>query len=144
MMRQIYIIWLLVTCGHWALAQQTPPLVSVKFERATVQSFVTTLESAANYHFYYDPVTMDSLRITLTVTKKTVPEILALALNESGYHYLVNGESVFLTKTQALEGELAAGWFGIQPKLNKTSGNTTQKIPGFITDDSEKKITEAK
>src|SRR5580658_2318021 len=78
--------------------QSTIKLISVNFQNATVEQFVTELESKTGYAFYYHAVKFDSLRVTLSVTDKPLETVLDLAFSHKDFHYTIIQQQVFLTK----------------------------------------------
>jgi len=93
-----------------ASGQQSSKLISVNFQQATVAQFVNELESKSSYHFYYDPVQFDSLRVTLQVNEKPVETVLDLAFKNTDFHYAINRQQVFLTRGRQIKTELAQGF----------------------------------
>ncbi len=135
-MKQLYLIIFLLLTGFALQAQSNMDKpVSASFTQAHVEEFVTTLERQTGYHFYYDPIGFDSLRITLQVNARPLTEVLRLAFASTTYHYAIAGDQVFLTKGQQISTELAAGYFGTQPAaesnanaINFNTGNAKEAV----------------
>jgi len=122
-----------------AAQQNNTKLISVNFQKVTIGQFVNELESKSGYHFYYDPIPFDSLKITLQVDEKPLETILDMAFKSTDFHYAIVQQEVFLTKGRQIKTELASG-FSIA-----TAGNTQarQTTVADYTDDIDKKVPEA-
>jgi hypothetical protein len=122
-------------------AQQTnAKLISVNFQQAPVAQFVNDLESKSRYHFYYDQVQFDSLRVTLQVDNKPVDFILEMAFKNTGYHYAISENFVFLTKGRQIKTGLARGF------TETTTAITTPSEQAAVADyttDADKKVANA-
>src|SRR5580693_7725673 len=124
-----------------ASAQQSNvKLISVNFQQATVAQFVNDLESKSSYHFYYDPVSFDSLKVTLQVNDKSVEAILDMAFKNTDYHYAITQQQqVFLTKGRQIKTELAPGFLQAATKVQT---NQTSAVADY-TDEKDKKVADA-
>ena len=60
--------------------QPAEQLVSGDFVRVPFEEFVRQLEAQTSYRFYFDPQSVDSLRITLRVQNQPLPTVLYQAL----------------------------------------------------------------
>ncbi len=70
-MRYLYLFTLLFSLSKVSLAQGIDgPQVSVNFQQANIETVVSDLESKTGYHFYYDAVVFDSLRVTLQLNQQ--------------------------------------------------------------------------
>lgn len=137
-MRKLYLILLLIIFFKGLQAQNTP-LISVDFKQADIQQFTAELESKTGYHFYYDNLQFDSLRITLQVNQKPLITVLQQAFVNTKYHFAITAShEVFLTKDRELQTALAAGYYN--GNVNETA---TQTVTDFTTIGAEKKVTEA-
>lgn len=124
-----------------ASAQQSNiKLISVNFQQATAAQFVNDLESKSSYHFYYDPLSFDSLKVTLQVNDKSVEAILDMAFKNTDYHYAITQQQqVFLTKGRQIKTELAPGFLQAATKVQT---NQTSAVADY-TDEKDKKVAEA-
>ena len=78
---------------------------------------------------------MDSLRVTLTLTQKTLSVILDKAFENTIYHYFITDDhEVILTKNLKVTADLAPGIFNNQP-----AATTSPATPATIVDYSEEK-----
>ncbi len=124
-----------------ASAQQTNiKLLSGNFQQAKIAQFVSDLESKSSYHFYYDPVSFDSLKVTLQVNDKSIETILDMAFKNTDYHYAITQQQqVFLTKGRQIKTELAPGFLQAATKVQTNQISTVVDY----TDDKDKKVAEA-
>jgi len=123
-----------------ATAQQNnAKLISVNVQKVTLGQFVNELESKSGYHFYYDPIPFDSLKITLQADQKPLETILDMAFKSTDFHYAIVQQEVFLTKGRQIKTELAPGFSAA------TAGNTQTKqtTVADYTEDADKKVPEA-
>ncbi|WPU98452.1 TonB-dependent receptor [Mucilaginibacter sp. cycad4] len=116
--------------------------ISVNFQQATIEQFVTELEAKSGYSFFYDPMQFDSLKVTLQVTNKPVETILSQAFKNTGFSFAITKQQqVFLTKGREIQTGLAVGYFGITA-ANATAANMSVS-PVNADLDKDKKIPEA-
>ncbi|HEY5327235.1 MAG TPA: STN domain-containing protein, partial [Mucilaginibacter sp.] len=114
--------------------------ISVNFQNANAEQFVSELESKTGFNFFYDPIKFDSLRVTLNVTDKPLETVLDMAFGNNDFHYAIIHQQVFLTKGRILQPHLAAGFFNSAP--TEANGKQTVAIADY-TDEKEKKVAEA-
>jgi hypothetical protein len=140
-MRKIYLLsFCFLVFFKIATAQQSNKLISVNFQQATIAQVVRDIESKSTYHFYYDPVEFDSLRVTIQVLDKPLETILDQAFKGTDYYYAITQQQVFLTKGRQIKAELAPGF------LPSTAANATAKQTAVIadyTDERDKKVPDA-
>jgi hypothetical protein len=135
--------YLVILCFLFSLqmarAQQgATKLISVNFQQATISQVVNDLESKTGYHFYYDQVQFDSLKVTLQVNDKPLTTILDMAFDKTDFHYAITQQEVFLTKGRQIKTELAAGFL-----QTKTAPVKQAAVVADYTDITEKKVAEA-
>jgi hypothetical protein len=119
--------------------------ISVNFQQATIEQFVTELEAKSGYRFFYDPMQFDSLKITLQVTDKPIETILGQAFKNTGFNFsITKQQQVFLTKGREIQTGLAIGYFGITA-ANATAANISVSPANadYSSNDKDKKIPEA-
>jgi hypothetical protein len=116
-MKKIYLLSLvLLSFFKLAFAQEADKkLISVNFQQAKIDQFVSELESKTGYHFYYNPAQFDSLKVTLQLTDRTLESVLYTAFDKTNYHFTIAGQQVFLTRGREIRSGLAEGFFGAQP-----------------------------
>ncbi|MES2275672.1 MAG: TonB-dependent receptor [Bacteroidota bacterium] len=126
----------------WKLnqAQVKPSLISVNYQQAGIETIVADLETKANVHFYYDKALFDSLKVTLQVSQQPITGVLDQVFKGTDFHYAISEQNeVFLTKTRALQTQLADGFFNpVKP------GQSAQAVAQvYSADDRAKKVPEA-
>ena len=100
-------------------AQESKSLISGDFNQMKIEEFVSTLERQTDFHFYYDPVEFDSVRITISVREQPIDKVLELAFTATNYHYSIDEDRhIFLTKGKAINTQLPAGFFAKGGKAN--------------------------
>ncbi len=114
-------------------------IISVNFQQAKIEQFVSELESKTGYHFYYNPTQFDSLKVTVQATEKPLETVLNMAFTNTDFHYTITQQQVFLTKGRRVIPELASGLFNTQPADAAKQTN----IVADYTDEKEKKAVEA-
>jgi hypothetical protein len=142
-MRKIYLLsfcflfFLQITSAQ----QGNVKLISANFQQATIAQFVADLESKSNYHFYYDPIQFDSLKVTLQVNDKPVETVLDMAFKNTDFHYAITLQrQVFLTKGRQIRTDLAPGF--IQTPAGSAPVSQVATVADY-TDERDKKAPEA-
>ncbi len=139
-MKKHYLLFFLLIFVKIALAQQPSKTLSVNFHGAGVEQFVAELELKSGYHFYYNPVQFDSLKVTLDIDNVPLQKILELSFRNTDFHYAITDQKqVLLTKGREIQTTLAAGFF--KGQAADTHQETT--VITDNTDDKDKKIPEA-
>ena len=106
--------------------------ISVNFQQASIEQFVTDLEAKTGLHFYYNPPQFDSLKVTVQATDKPLDMVLGMAFRNTDFHYAITSQAVFLTKGRQLNTTLAPGFFNTP---------TTTAPVAAVTDYTEEKQT---
>jgi len=114
-------------------------IISVNFQQAKIEQFVSELESKTGYHFYYNQTQFDSLKVTVQATDKPLETVLDMAFANTDFHYTITQQQVFLTKGRRVIPELASGFFNTQP----TEAAKQANVVADYTEDKEKKAVEA-
>ncbi|HTH82849.1 MAG TPA: TonB-dependent receptor [Mucilaginibacter sp.] len=112
--------------------------IDVNFQHATMGQVASDIESKTNYHFYYNPADVDSLRITLQATQKSVGYILEQALKGTRCYYAISGREIFITKGREIKTELSEGFFSNE----KPVATKQEAVESFALTDT-KKVVEA-
>lgn len=124
-----------------ALAQQRIVKISANFHQATIAQVVSDIESKSSYHFYYDPIQFDSLRVTIQLNQVSLETVLDMAFKNTDFHYAITPQQqVFLTKGRQIKTELAAGFMPTTPGNAPVQQVTTV---ADYTDERDKKVAEA-
>jgi len=86
------------------------PLISASYNNATISQLVNDIEKATDFHFFYDPLQMDSLRINGEFNQVTVSKLLGQIFTNTEYHFLVDGQQIILTRGKRLFAGLPEGF----------------------------------
>ncbi|RYE30809.1 MAG: TonB-dependent receptor, partial [Sphingobacteriaceae bacterium] len=126
-MKKCYlVIFLLVLCFNVSWAQQPVESISINLKTAKLEQFVSELEQKSSYHFFYNPIETDSLRITLSVLEKPLPVILEQAFRNTDFHFAITTEhQVFITKNSIIQTSLTNADFNVENSKNKTTAITS-------------------
>lgn len=117
-----------------ALAQ-VEPRISVNVTDVPFVRFVEEIEKVSNYHFYFDPVEVDSLRITIKADKETLGNIMQQVLQNSGLQYSVDEEGkVYITKKYKIQTSLPPGFFDRKKNTKDTIAEPAPVLPTAETD----------
>jgi hypothetical protein len=140
-MRKVYLLSFCFLLFLQVATAQQNKLISVNYQQATIGQIVNDLESKSSYHFYYDPASFDSLKVTLQVNNKPVEGILDMVFQNTDFHYAITQQQqVFLTKGRQIKTELAPGF------LTTTTTNANKPVSAvadYTEDDRDKKVAEA-
>ncbi|HVY76541.1 MAG TPA: TonB-dependent receptor [Puia sp.] len=120
-------------------AQKDPQnLISGNFQNLTIAQFADEVESQTNYYFYYDSAALDSVSITITADRQSLPALLDRIFAGTTYNYAIDRHlRVFLTRGVAIQTN-----FGITPapgtlqaeqrSLNATEVDKTSDEPSHL------------
>jgi hypothetical protein len=91
-------------------AQKNPlNLITGDFHDLTIEQFTRELENQTDYYFYYDVSQFDSVRITLSVNREPLSEVLESAFSKTDFFYSIDPhQQVFLTKNAMVQTNLTA------------------------------------
>src|ERR1700741_3784791 len=134
----IYCLWILAfcfTCSYTKVMAQDETRISVNVTDVSFIRFAEEIEKVSNYHFYFDPVEVDSLRITIKADKETLGNIMQLVLQNSGLQYSVDGEGkVYITKKYKIQTALPPGFFDRKKNTKDTIAEPAPVLPTAETD----------
>ncbi len=100
-------------------AQVVPKnLISGNYHELTIAEFTRDIERQTDYYFYYNIAEFDSLRITLSADRETLPSVLERAFLKTDFNFSIGpGNEVFLTRSVAIQMSLD---FSIKDTLKKS------------------------
>lgn len=105
---------------------QDDKTITGDFKDLTFTDFVNQIEKDTKYKFYYNPAWIDSLKINLSVLRKTVPETLDELFQNTELRYAIDKNySVYISIGQSLMTDLPLGFFNDGEQL-KTQKNSNQ------------------
>src|SRR5579863_1734949 len=142
-MKKIFLLgFCFATLFKLASAQDvSKKIISVNFQQATIDQFVSDLETKTGYHFYYTHAQFDSLKVTLQLNDQPLELVLNTAFQKTDFHYSIIDQNVFLTKGRQVSTSLAPGFFNVQPAnaapANAVSDYTVEtqaKVPEATTE----------
>ena len=105
------LVFMFLTVSH-GIAQESINKIKVRLENGSLKQLVEQIESQSNYHFYYDDTLSDSLRANASMIDTSVKEILNEVLNETGFHYAVFEQVIFITKDRQILTQLPSQFTG--------------------------------
>jgi outer membrane cobalamin receptor len=83
--------------------QNSGVTISGKYENTSLIGFITSVESQAGFHFYYNPDEFRDVTINLVADGMPLIEVLDLLFNGPDYFHAVdNNKNIFLTRTPLL------------------------------------------
>ncbi len=111
-MKFIFSVFLICFISLAALAQDDQP-ISADFKNLKFDEFITQLEKNTPYRFFYNPAWTDTIKVNLSVLRKTVPEILDEVFQGKELRYAVDKKSVvYISLGQSIMTDLPFDFFG--------------------------------
>lgn len=90
-------------------------LVSGNFSNMNFQQFVNAIESKTAVRFYFNPASIDSVRINLPPEDRTLGALLDQAFKGTDLHYAIDRyKNIYVVKGRILQGELPEDFFNRQ------------------------------
>lgn len=123
-----------------ATAQHTDPKpVNIILTDTSVNVIVQELERQSGYHFYYDPVQFDSLRMSIAINNQPLKKALEQIFENTAFHFTIlpDKQYVFIIKGAAIQTELPAGFFA------KAAKDTVRRETAGVPDYGDKKKVRA-
>jgi CarboxypepD_reg-like domain/TonB-dependent Receptor Plug Domain len=119
-MRRIYIFCFFFLFFFKGRAQDIKK-ISGNFEGFTFAQLIDRLEPSSGFHFYYDPVEIDSIRIHLHADEMTWQEVLDEVLRNTDFHYSTDPAGrVFIIRAFSIQTHLPPSFF--QARRQNTPG----------------------
>lgn len=86
--------------------------ISGQFNDIPFVQFVRDLEARTDFHFYYNPTDVDSVRVRLLVSDKSLPYILTKIFEGTSLRFAIDERyRVFITAEQGIRLDLPGGFF---------------------------------
>ena len=106
-------LFLLILCSStYTFGQQTNnDLITGDFNKVSFEQFAKKIEAQTSFHFYFDPVQLDSFEITISVAKVHLPSLLNQVFHNTDLHYTIEKEQVFITRGFVSPNESGTGFF---------------------------------
>lgn len=103
-----YYLTFAITVAHG----QTEPLISLRLNQQPFSILVNEVERQTPFRFFFDPVQVDSLFITVNANQVPLAELLDQALLNSGYRYAIDGNQyVYITTDDPILTDLPSNFF---------------------------------
>ncbi|MFI5136308.1 MAG: TonB-dependent receptor domain-containing protein [Sphingobacteriales bacterium] len=137
MKKTLLLIFFLITAKLLFAQSTVGKMISADFKDANIDQFVNELEVKSGYHFYYDRVLFDSLKVTIQVTDKSIDFILDKALRNTVYHFAIvpSKMRVYLMKQKEIETAIAHGYFNSQDSAtNKLPARNAALLTEYVPD----------
>ena len=150
-MRHSYFILMIFFCFFYCASTavgQSKPLITGNFKELKTVQFIREVELASGFHFYYDSLQVDSLRINLIVKEQPLDKVLEQAFANTGFYFSIDrNNNVFLIKGKKINTDLPSGFFGETKVtsdliINHASDFEGIKDSNIITASLENKIYE--
>lgn len=132
-------ITILYFTGKATAQQADPKPVSIILTDTSVNVIVQELERQSGYHFYYDPVQFDSLRMSIAINSQPLKKALEQIFENTAFHFTIlpDKQYVFITKGAVIQTELPAGFFA------KVLKDTLRREQAGVPDYGDKKKVRA-
>ncbi len=92
----LFITYIILTLSPSLQAQNADQQLSFNIRNATLQEFIKRMENSTGYSFIYGEEVKINKKITLTVTKKTLKEILDIVFADEPVSYRIIGKHISL------------------------------------------------
>jgi hypothetical protein len=143
-MRVILVVFLLIFFNtHVLLAQGNDPanrLIDVEFKDATINQFVSDIETKTGVRIYYDISQFEGFRISIAATGKPLAFILEQVFKGSNYHFIFGDDNlVFLTERSQIITDLAEPFFN----TGKRQKNGLAEVPDYFNQKNSKNTPKA-
>lgn len=135
-LRYLIAVLLLVFCQN--LVGQSSPLITGHFQEMKASAFIKELEKATDYKYYYDTTAFDSVRVSLSVEKKPLKEVLESAFADTEYSITMHDGAVFIIKATPIATALPEGFF-----TGGVEGDSMQRyatVVSFLEDDTKAQV----
>lgn len=130
---------LLYFSGKVTAQQSDARPVNVILTDTSVNVIMQELERQSGYHFYYDPVQFDSLRMSVAINNQPLKKALEQIFENTAFHFTILPDKgyVLITKGAVIQTELPAGFFA------KVLKDTARRDQAGIPDYGDKKKVRA-
>ncbi|MBL0745163.1 TonB-dependent receptor [Chryseolinea lacunae] len=118
--RLLLCCFFLMSLGIAAQAQRRA-LINGEFKATSFKDFVDAVEAQTDYHFYYNPKTTDSLKVTYSAQNQNINVVLGQALAGTQLHFAVDEQgNIFVTEGRDIMSDLPVDFFdtGVAPSNN--------------------------
>ncbi|MBK5280168.1 MAG: TonB-dependent receptor [Bacteroidia bacterium] len=128
-MKIILFAFLIELTSFWSIAQEDKTLTG-DFRDVKFIDFTNQIENKTKYEFFYNPASMDSLKINISVIRKTIPEILDELFQNTEIRYAIDENySVYISIGRSIATDLPFGFFNDGERLNVQKNNDQDYSP---------------
>ncbi|MDQ2720188.1 MAG: TonB-dependent receptor [Bacteroidota bacterium] len=130
---KIFLFLIVLFSATISFAQETKSdLISGDFRNVSFEQLAKKIEAQTPFHFYFDITQVDSMDITLSVSKVHLPAILDEVFKNTDLHFSIDKENnVFITKGFVLPTEPGTGFFNGKKDLPGINSNKKAN-PEFV------------
>ncbi len=132
-----FLLCLLFAClAVTQVFSQQDKLISGEFRNQPFSQFVSELEQKTNYRFFYNPSSVDSLIVSISVSDKSVEEILEEVFRNSEYRFAIDeNQYVYVTIMEPVLTELPSDFFS---RTGSASDTLSRKSDNSRFEEAEK------
>ncbi len=113
-------------------AQTRDKWISGSFQGYSFRQLVDKMTAATGFTFYYDPAELDSLSITITAEKLTIPELLDRVFSGTDLHYAIDSTGrVFVSNHFSIRTGLSSDLPG------QTGTKDSNAVKGLLAEEDE-------
>lgn len=88
---------------------------TIEMSNKPFRELVKIIETGSSYHFFFDAGETDSLSLSFSATRATLPQVLDQVFQKTLFHYAIDGNKrVFITKKFSVTTVLPPGFFNPQ------------------------------
>lgn len=133
-------------CGeHFMAAAQNGERVTGTYDSTSFDQFVKDIEGKTGYHFYYDPKSMDSLKVSMSVQDKDVNLILGQLFSGTDLHYAIDPKgNIFITRGREIMSDLPPDFFGTDKGQSTVRIAETFDYSEYEKREKQKKLVESR
>jgi len=110
--KSFFIFLSLVSLTFTQAFSQRGKLITGEFRNQSFEQFISTLEQKTDFRFFYNPLSVDSLVVNVSVSQKEVSEILDEVFRTTDYRYAIDqNQYVYITIQEPIFTELPSDFF---------------------------------
>lgn len=137
------LVALLIFVGQQASAQSRE-LITGDYTDILFEKFVEDIESKTDYQFFYNPKTVDSLRVTISVQGKNIRDVLNQVFTGTQLHFVTDdNKNIFVTQGREIMTVLPSDFFdtGTSPATQEVE---VFDYTAYEKREKQKKLAESK
>lgn len=131
--------------GHFTAVAQNGQGVTGTYDSTSFDQFVRDIESKTGYHFYYDPKSMDSLKVSMSVQDKDINLVLGQLFSGTDLHYAIDPKgNIFVTRGREIMSDLPPDFFGTDKGQSTVRVAETFDYSEYEKREKQKKLVESR